>query len=189
MRAQLNFTDEVTYLFAASNPRLKGLTTLLESFAQALARRPGLRLVVIGKEAEPAALRRAKQLRITDAVRFAGRVEDTLPYFAAADVFVLPTYYDACSLSVLEACACGLPVITTAQNGAADLLADGREGCILKHAGDGPALTEAILRMADFKVRADAGGRALELASRCTFERNVEEIEKVYRESLARRTR
>ena len=42
-----------------------------------------------------------------------------------------PTYYDPCSLVVLEALACGLPVITTAQNGASELLTDGVDGYVL----------------------------------------------------------
>ncbi len=44
---------------------------------------------------------------------------------------MLPTYYDPCSLVVFEALACGLPVITTACNGASELMTDGREGYVI----------------------------------------------------------
>ena len=44
-----------------------------------------------------------------------------MPYYAAADLYVHPTFYDPCSLVVLEAAACGLPIITSRYNGAAEL--------------------------------------------------------------------
>ena len=56
------------------------------------------------------------------AVTLVGTVDDPVPYYAAADAFVLPTFYDPCSLSVSEAAASGLPSVTTRLNGAAELL-------------------------------------------------------------------
>ena len=63
-------------------------------------------------------------------VHFLGFHPDIRECYASSDFFVLPTYYDPCSLVVLEALACGLPVITTAQNGAGELMTDGREGYV-----------------------------------------------------------
>lgn len=189
MRAELGIGDDVLYLFAASNPRLKGFVPLIRAFARAAARRAGLRLVVIGRDADPAMRRLVNRFGLGRAVLFAGRVDDPPAYYAAADVFVLPTYYDACSLTVLEARACGLPVITTMQNGAADLLIDGRDGCLVPDAGDVPALTGAILRLAEADARAAAGGTALDRAWPWTFARNVDAIEAIYRECSAWRPR
>lgn len=185
-RAQTNLADKTVFLFAAHNPRLKGLRPLLIAFAKAIAKRPDLRLVVLGKEPSRASLRFVWMEQLQHAVIFAGFVSDTAPWFAAADAFVLPTYYDACSLSVLEACACGLPVITTAHNGASELLTDGREGRIIQDANDVDALTLALLELAEPEVRANMGPHALALASRCTFDRNVDEVEKVYMEMAGR---
>ena len=183
-RRQFNLTDKVVFLFAALNPRLKGLRPLLNAFAQAVRERLDMLLLVIGKEASPESLRFVKKNSLDHAVSFAGFVEDARPYFAAADAFALPTHYDACSLSVLEACTWGLPVITTRQNGASELLTDGREGRILERADDVPALQSALLELADSKVRDRMRCHGLELASRCTFERNVDELENVYAELL-----
>ena len=58
---------------------------------------------------------------------FVGPVEDTLPYYAAADIYVHPTIYDTCSLVVLEAAACGLPVVTTAATAPPSCSSDGRD--------------------------------------------------------------
>ncbi len=60
-----------------------------------------------------------------------------------------PTYYDPCSLVVLEALACGLPVITTAQNGASELMTDGREGYILTAPDAQDELIAALDHMTD----------------------------------------
>lgn len=185
-RAQFNLVDKTVFLFAAHNPRLKGLRPLLRAFAQAVAKRPDLRLVVLGKEPSSESLRFVWMEQLRHAVTFAGFVSDTAPWFAAADAFVLPTYYDACSLSVLESCACGLPVITTAHNGAAELLTDGREGRVIQDADDLDALTLALLELGEPEVRASMRQHALALASRCSFDRNVDEVEKVYMEIAGR---
>ena len=175
-------SGKTVFLFAARNPRLKGLQPLLRAFAAAAAKRSDLRLVVMGREPDAETMRFVQKERLEQAVVFAGFVDDTRPWFAAADAFVLPSYYDACSLAILEACACGLPVITTRQNGASELLTDGREGRLIREAGDIEALTGALLELADPEVRTRMRCHALELASRCSFERNVDAIEKVYAE-------
>jgi len=79
-----------------------------------------------------------------------------------------------------------LPVITTAHNGASELLADGREGRVIQDANDVDALTLALLELAEPEVRANMRPHALALASRCSFERNVDEVERVYREIAGR---
>jgi len=186
IRNQFDLTEKIVFLFAALNPRLKGLQPLLQAFAKAVRIRPELRLLVIGKEAGPGLVRFVKKHQLEHAVKFAGFVPDARPYFAAADGFVLPTYYDACSLGVLEACAMGLPVITTRQNGASELLTDGQEGRIIDRADDVQALQAALLELADSDVRDRMRLKALELASHCTFERNVDELENVYAEVLQR---
>ena len=61
----------------------------------------------------------AQSLGVADAVQFAGAQGDVLPWYQAADAFVLPTLYDPQSNAVLEAMACGLPVITSTGCGSA----------------------------------------------------------------------
>ena len=63
------------------------------------------------------------------------RRDDPVPYYAAADVFVLPTFYDPCSLSVSEAAASGLPIVTSRFNGAAELLTEGVDGSVIADPG------------------------------------------------------
>ena len=55
-----------------------------------------------------------------------GPVENMAPIFAAADVFMHPTWWNACSLSTIKAGVAALPVITTAVKGASELIEGGR---------------------------------------------------------------
>ena len=81
---------------------------------------------------------------------------------------------------MLEACACGLPVITTRANGAAEQLTDGREGRILPAAGDVAALAAALVELSSPEIRARMAAAALAATARNTFALNVETLEKLY---------
>ena len=85
-----------------------------------------------------------RDLGLDDVVHLLGFLPDIRPAFHASDFFVLPTYYDPCSLVVFEALACGLPVITTACNGAGELMTEGREGFVVPAPDDRGPLAEAL---------------------------------------------
>ena len=187
-RAQIG-ADATTpvFLFAARNPRLKGLLPLLRATALLRAGGSPLSVVVIGCAPEPGIRRAARHLGVADVVTFAGVVDDPAPLYGAADAFVLPTYYDACSLTVLEACACGLPVITTRHNGASELIAHDRDGFVLDDADDVRSLAALMARATDAAVRRRVAPAARALALRNTLERNVDGVLRAYGEALARR--
>ena len=111
--------DRVIALFAGMNYRLKGLEPLLHALHRL---KEGPDLVVVGQPKTTAFERRARRLGIADRVRFAGYCPDMRDAYFAADLLVHPTFYDPCSNVVLEAMACGLPVITTRNNGASEML-------------------------------------------------------------------
>jgi glycosyltransferase involved in cell wall biosynthesis len=78
-------------------------------------------------------------------------------------------------------------VITTLHNGAAELITDGLEGHVIRDADDTSALKNALIELANPEVRTRMRLRALTLASRCNFQRNVDELENVYMEIAERR--
>jgi len=108
-------------LFVAMNYRLKGLEPLLHAFRH-VHRNTNLRLIVVGNPRFERYERLAIRLGVADRVVFHGFCGDTRNAYFASDFLVHPTFYDPCSLVVLEALACGLPVITTRANGASELL-------------------------------------------------------------------
>src|SRR5262249_20670920 len=71
--------------------------------------------------------------------------------YAVADIYVHPSWYDAFSLAVLEAWACGLPVITTRFTGASELMTPGQDGFLV----DTPANTSALAARMDELMNAD----------------------------------
>ena len=74
--------------------------------------------------------RRRADCGVAGRVTFAGAQTDPKPYYGAADAFVLPTLYDALSNAVLEALACGLPVVTSDRCGAGELVAEHGAGTV-----------------------------------------------------------
>ena len=113
--------EETVALFAAMNYRLKGLEPLLRAVALLPSESP-FRLLVAGGSDTAVFERLARRLKIAERVRFVGYCADMRNCYFAADFFVHPTFYDPCSLVVMEALACGLPVITTRYNGAAEVM-------------------------------------------------------------------
>jgi UDP-glucose:(heptosyl)LPS alpha-1,3-glucosyltransferase len=180
-------TTASVFLFAARNPGLKGLLPLLRATAILRASGAPIRVVAIGSEPDALFRREAVRLRVDDIVTFAGVVDDPVLYYAAADAFVLPTYYDACSLTALEACACGRPVITSRHNGAAELMSHDRDGFVLDEPDNVRSLAALMARATDAGVRQRVSLAARQLALRNTLERNVDAVENAYFEALARR--
>jgi UDP-glucose:(heptosyl)LPS alpha-1,3-glucosyltransferase len=129
-RARLSIgADDIAYLFVGSGFARKGVDALLRAFAAAAG--PSARLIVVGADKRAHAARAlADRLGCGARVSFTGGVADVRPYYAAADCFVLPTLYDPLPNAALEALACGVPVITSRQCGAAELLTPGVNGLV-----------------------------------------------------------
>ncbi len=182
VRRRLGLGEEVLFLIVAHNLRLKGLPTLLEAIGLLQSARHAGRLAVVGgKRIEPFR-RMARRLGVSRQVHFLGAVEDTIPYYAAADVYVHPTFYDPCSLVVLEALASGLPVITTPFNGAGELMTPGEHGYLLDDPADAVTLSRQMSHLLDNDRRRRMSLEARKLALRHSFEENVNRVLAVYRE-------
>ncbi len=168
--------DDLVALFVGHNYGLKGLGPLLKAMNHRLLRDPAARPIHLlacggGKPGRFRAL--ARELGLGDSVRFLGFQPDIRPAFHAADFFALPTYYDPCSLVVFEALACGLPVITTACNGAGEVIADGREGFVVSGPDAREPLADALDRMADDGSRRVMAALAGRLGREQSFDRHA----------------
>jgi len=161
----------VRLLYVGSGFRRKGVDTLLRGLARvAPAVGENLHLLVVGKEPRIARYRGlAARLGIADRVTFTGPLGEVDELLLGCDGFCFPTRYEPFSNACLEALAAGLPVITTAANGVAELLADGG-GAVVADAEDVDALAAAMTEMADPAWRARHGARAREIAAGHTLE-------------------
>jgi UDP-glucose:(heptosyl)LPS alpha-1,3-glucosyltransferase len=177
--------DAVLALMVAQDYERKGLQEAIEALAATDDRR--LRLTVVGKP-DPTYYRIVAQERgVEDRVTFAGARNDVYGAYAAADFFVLPTRHDPCSLVVLEALAMGLPVISTKQNGACEIMTDGVHGFVLKSADDAEGLTRAMRAMADDAARARMREACLALRPQLAYETHVNRLTTIYDQVASKR--
>jgi len=159
-RSKPGGTDETTFLMVAHNPALKGLDIALKALAVLAQEGRAIRLLVAGIDHIDPWSHMAERLGVRERIAFLGIVADMRPVYARADVLVHPTRWDACSLVVLEAMACGLPVVTTAMNGAASMIASGISGFVLPSPEDVSALAGAMRLLLDQKTRQAIGRSA-----------------------------
>jgi glycosyltransferase involved in cell wall biosynthesis len=133
----------------------KGIAELFEAFSQLENRFPDLRLLLVGsfENGDPLPDDIRKRLESHPRVILAGPVNDTVPYYALADILVLPSHREGLPTVVLEGHAAGKPVIGAAATGIVDLLTDGETG-LLFPIGNASALANAMARLIDDKVLA-----------------------------------
>lgn len=123
----------------------KGLDILLTAIPKLVTKRKDIVFVIVGKGPEENNLKKlVEKLHIEPYVVFTGFVaDDDLPsYYAAADLFVLPTLYEAFGLVYVDALCFGLPIITTENGGSSDIVTS--DNGIVIPPGDLSALTKAI---------------------------------------------
>ena len=124
---------------ATTNFELKGVGPLIR--AMSLLPENTILFVAGGRD-HRAYSRLARQAGVADRVVFCGKVNDMPAFYRALDVFILPTFYDACSNAVLEALASGCKVLTSSSNGASYFLADRH---VFPDPGDAPELARRLL--------------------------------------------
>jgi UDP-glucose:(heptosyl)LPS alpha-1,3-glucosyltransferase len=183
MRRELGCPDnELLFLIVAHNLLLKNAEAAIRALARLTATGVTARLVILGGKRPARFIRMARKLGLSERVAFFEAVSDVRLYYAAADVYLHPTWYDPCSLVALEALACGLPVITTQFNGVSEIMTDGAHGFVLDDPADFGALAGKMAALSDPELRARMGAAARRLAMEHTFERQTEEFLSLYRE-------
>ncbi len=153
-------------LFVGSGFKRKGLAFLIDALA--MLRRRQVRLLVVGQGRVAPYRRLARRLGVEDRVSFLGPQPLVEEWYQRAAVLALPTIYDPCANVVLEALACGRPVVTTAANGASEFLRPGVNGAVLARpddiAGLAAALEEFMERAADPAVQQAAVAAVADLS-------------------------
>lgn len=149
LRRQLGIPERApVILFVGRLTRNKGIPELTEAFLQLDKQFPDVRLLLAGcfekEDPLPADIRR--QLAKHPHILFAGPVQDTPSFYAAADIVVLPSHREGLPTVVLEAQAAGRPVVAAKATGIVDVVTDGKTG-LLFPVGDVAALTGALARL------------------------------------------
>ena len=175
VRKTLGFVDdEVLFLFMAYDFRKKGVRYLVEAAGKLRDRigPDGWGVVVVGRPPSSGLSRLVESLGLGGKVVFPGSTREPEAFYHACDVFMLPTFYDTCSLVVFEAMAAGLPAITTRFNGAAGIIAPGIDGAVLTDPQNTDDMASAMQRFMDKEFLHRASDAAREKASHYTLQDN-----------------
>jgi L-malate glycosyltransferase len=161
LRLSLGLDPERRYVttVARFHP-VKDHRTLLRAFATVARARTDADLLLVGDgELRHDLERLASELGIGERVRFLGVRDDVAQLLLASDVFTLTSLSEAASITLLEAMACGLPVVVTAVGGNPEIVRDGIDG-LLAPRSDAPSITTALLRLLDDTAFADRLGQS-----------------------------
>ncbi len=186
VRAQVHLVPEDTVmLLVASDWERKGLDTALKVLAE-LQDMPDLKLLVAGEDRrfdEFADM--ARQLGVLEQVHFAGDVERMERVYAGADLLLLPTRYDPFANVTLEALASELPVVTTATNGAVEVLRDCPAVRVLDDPEDVEGMAAAVREFLEHPDQSGLRVAARETALENRDLANFERVEALYRDVAA----
>ncbi len=139
--------DTITAISVARLSREKDFPTLLHAVRSVVNRVPTFRLRIVGDGPERATIERVTaELNLCDHVELLGERHDVAEQLSQADFFVSATRSEGISLTLLEAMAVGLPIVTTRVGGNPEIVIDGQTGRLVAD-NDPDALAQAILEL------------------------------------------
>jgi len=185
LRSEYRFgEDETVLLFVGRNFKLKGVKTIIKSIAILGLENKNVKVLIAGKGNPSVYQRLAKKHGIEKKIIFAGEHSYMEKFYAAGDIFVFPTLYDPFANVCLEAMACGLPVITTMMNGAAEIIEDGKNGYVMNDYQSSYELADKISAMISSGSIKEMGKYAFKTAKGFTIANNAKRVETLYKKIL-----
>ncbi len=181
-RQQWNINSKPVLGIIARLSEVKGIDVLLSCMPMVIEQYPSVLLMIVGRGPHHHQLQaQAKSLKLQAHVRFEDIVHQTANLLPAFDIFVMPSRQEGLGLSVMEAQACGLPVIASQVGGLVDLIEDGQTGFFVP-AQDSRALGQKIIQVLQNPVQARQVGLAARehIVRHFSLEQMVLETEKVY---------
>jgi len=150
---------DVVLLFVGRNLKRKGLEYAIKALH--MVKENNIKLIVCGGDDEyhRNLVDRSNE---NERVMFMGDVKNTDEYYAMADIFVFPTFYEGFSFATLEAAASGLPIIATKANGTEDLIENGKNGFLLRTRTPKEISNKIKLLVKNSKLRKQMGKNARE---------------------------
>lgn len=175
-RSHYKFQDaDFVLLFIGNDWRNKGLATIFA--AMSACRDVPLHLLVAGQDATSSAfLEEARKLGLSKQCRWETAPVDAIRLYAAADAYVSPTREDAFALPPLEAMACGLPPITSINNGGSEIITEKVDGFILIDPNDANMLAGHLRKLQEQpELCRRIGENAVRTAQAYTWDRSAAE--------------
>jgi len=175
-------SDEVLLLFVGSGFKRKGLKYVIDAFP--FIKDKKIKLLVAGKGKARKYQKLAKDNGITDRIIFAGVYKNIQEIYAAGDIFVFPSEYDAFGTACLEAMASGLPVVASKTSGVSEIITHGKDGFVINHPINAQEIAHYIHLLLEEEKRGQMGTAARQKAELYSFEANVEKTLRIYQKVL-----
>jgi len=170
--------NDLVMIFPAHEFVRKGLKEILD--AMKLLNKDDIKLFVVGRDNPKFFMRYAEKLNVSRNVIFVGETSDIEQYYAASDIFVFPTSYEAFSLATLEAAASGLPLIITRVNGTEEIVVDGVDGFYVARNGEDVAGKISLLYHDRTRLR-EMSVNSRKSAEGFTWQHNASRLYETYR--------
>jgi sugar transferase (PEP-CTERM/EpsH1 system associated) len=187
IRREMGVGDEdFVILHVARLDYLKDHATAIRTLAQIAPHRPDIRLVLVGEGPELNAIHELiRQSKLEKQVRLLGLRKDVARLLSAADLFLLTSISEGIPLTVIEAMASGLPVVSTHVGGLPEVVVEGQTG-LLAPSGDSTALAQAVCKLAAAPaLQHEMGRRGRQRAEEVFSERLMHtQYVRLYREML-----
>lgn len=184
IRVQHGLTDDdLLLLLLGGDWERKGVAPAIEVLSKLTNSKTSLIVVGSGDQANYSAL--AESFGLSGRVIFPGPQREVWRYYAAGDIFILPTLYESFGLSILEAMAAGLPVVVSSAAGAAELIKDGVNGLLLEDPTDVCELaTKLEPLLADASLRRRLGEEAQATAGQYSWSLVAKQTVDIYKDLL-----
>lgn len=171
-------------LFIAGNFAIKGLDKAIIALAniQDADVKKNTKLIVVGGDNPLPYKELAEKNGVASNLIFMGEQHDMRRFYIASDMLLYPSLYEPFANVCLEACACGLPVLTTAQNGSSELIKHGSNGYLIDSAEDTDTMAQLIQKYSKLSnEEKDAmSTRAFEATDGYSWESHVEQLELIF---------
>lgn len=179
----LSATDTI-FSTVAHNFKLKGIREVIEALAELKKKRDDFKFVVAGNGKQKKFKKLAEDLGVSEQVVFLGGVEQPELVYQSSDAYLQATWYDPCSLVVLESLAAGLPTVTTKFNGAGEFIDSGKDGYVISRPDAREELSEVLLKLFDKSHREELSKAGREKIKDQTLEKNFCQMIAVFEKAI-----
>ncbi len=158
--------EDKILLFVGRLVSQKNLPFLFSCFKEILKQYPKVRLVIIGEGNQELILKDlANSLNIQDNIDWLNRIPySKMPkYFAAADVFVMPSLYEGFARVLMEAAMAGKPIVSTDVGGTEDVIEDKQSGFIVSHGDEKEFVKRTLFLLEDPEIAREMGDKGREI--------------------------
>ena len=182
-------TEHPSILFVGRLAKIKGVDILLKAIPVIKEKIPAIHIYIAGLGPQEEELKElVKELNIEENVEFLGFISGGNKYawYKSVDVCVFPSRHDSGPIVLLEAMACGKPIIASNVGGIPFMVEDGKTGFLFESGNVGELAEKIVILLKDKEMQEKMGEAGLEKVKEFTWEKIAEQTVKVYKEVLSK---